>query len=98
VFRSDLPVRFKCKPAAYQQLLDNLDRDMQYAIAHDAHWQLEDCDNYQEVGGGGGCGSPGASGWGAAGGRMEAGGGLSLGRRGLLEVWRQALRVSERQS
>lgn len=37
-----------CNPRP-QSLLDNLDRDMQYAITHDAHWALEDCDNYQEV-------------------------------------------------
>ena len=35
--------------ARTQQLLDNLDRDMQYAITHDAGWAAEDCDNYQEV-------------------------------------------------
>ena len=36
VFRSDLPVRFKCKPAAYQGLIDTLDRDLAYAIRNEA--------------------------------------------------------------
>lgn len=49
VFRSDIPTRFKCKASAYQGLIDCLDRDLQYAITHEAKWNLEDVDNYDEV-------------------------------------------------
>ncbi|GFR41060.1 hypothetical protein Agub_g1687, partial [Astrephomene gubernaculifera] len=51
VFRSDLPLRFKCKPAAYQMLLDNLDRDLSYALRHEAKWAggPEECANYGEL-------------------------------------------------
>jgi DNA polymerase epsilon subunit 1 len=49
VFRADLPTRFKCKASAYQGLIDNLDRDLGYAIRHDAGWELGDVGNYEEV-------------------------------------------------
>jgi DNA polymerase epsilon subunit 1 len=49
VFRADLPTRFKCKAAAYQGLIDNLDRDLGYAIKHDGGWELGDAENYDEV-------------------------------------------------
>lgn len=49
VFRSDLPTRFKCKAAAYQGLIDCLDRDLSYAIKHDGGWELSDVANYEEV-------------------------------------------------
>jgi hypothetical protein len=49
VFRADLPVRFKCRASAYQGLLDALDRDLKYAIKHDAKWAVEDVANYGEV-------------------------------------------------
>jgi hypothetical protein len=49
VFRADLPTRFKCKAAAYQGLIDNLDRDLGYAIRHDGGWELADAENYEEV-------------------------------------------------
>jgi DNA polymerase epsilon subunit 1 len=49
VFRADLPTRFKCKAAAYQGLIDNLDRDLGYAIQHDGGWELGDAENYEEV-------------------------------------------------
>ncbi|KAG1663133.1 hypothetical protein FOA52_000655 [Chlamydomonas sp. UWO 241] len=49
VFRADLPMRFKCKPDAYQGLLDKLDRDLQYAITNEAKMKLEDITNYDEV-------------------------------------------------
>ncbi|KAG8371187.1 hypothetical protein BUALT_Bualt13G0060900 [Buddleja alternifolia] len=55
VFRSDLPTSFKLDPAAYestlslQQLLDNLDRDLQYAIRVEGKMDLESVANYDEV-------------------------------------------------
>ncbi|KAL0460774.1 UNVERIFIED_CONTAM: DNA polymerase epsilon catalytic subunit A [Sesamum latifolium] len=49
VFRSDLPTSFKLDPAAYQQLLDNLDRDLQYAIRVEGKMDLESVTNYDEV-------------------------------------------------
>lgn len=50
VFRADLPMRFKCKPATYQGLIDNIDRDLQYMLLHDAKWKdVEEVANYQEV-------------------------------------------------
>lgn len=38
VFRADLPVRFRLSPQAYQGLLDALDRDLDYALKHEAGW------------------------------------------------------------
>jgi DNA polymerase epsilon subunit 1 len=32
-----------------QQLIDNLDRDLGYAIEHDGGWQVSDVANYEEV-------------------------------------------------
>ncbi|KAG2442618.1 hypothetical protein HXX76_002703 [Chlamydomonas incerta] len=51
VFRADLPLKFKCKPAAYQMLLDNLDRDLGYSLLHEAKWGggAEDAANYGAV-------------------------------------------------
>jgi hypothetical protein len=49
VFRSDLPTRFKCKQSAYQGLIDCLDRDLSYAITHEAGWEMSDVANYDEV-------------------------------------------------
>ena len=49
VFRSDLPTRFKCKAAAYQGLIDVLDRDLSYAITHEGGWDMADVANYEEV-------------------------------------------------
>ncbi|KXZ56813.1 hypothetical protein GPECTOR_1g732 [Gonium pectorale] len=51
VFRSDLPLRFRCKAAAYQMLLDNLDRDLSYALRHEAKWPggPDDCANFADV-------------------------------------------------
>ncbi|KAK4492254.1 hypothetical protein RD792_003057 [Penstemon davidsonii] len=49
VFRSDLPTSFKLDPAAYEQLLDNLDRDLQYAIRVEGKMELESVSNYDEV-------------------------------------------------
>ncbi|XP_073284696.1 DNA polymerase epsilon catalytic subunit A-like [Primulina huaijiensis] len=49
VFRSDLPTSFKLDPTAYKQLLDNLDRDLQYAIRVEGKMNLESVLNYDEV-------------------------------------------------
>ncbi len=49
VFRADLPVRFKCVPSAYQGLLENLDRDLGYAITVEHKASLDDIENYEEV-------------------------------------------------
>eukprot|EP00775_Hariotina_reticulata_P007932 gene7932-8128_t len=49
VFRADLPTRFKCQASAYQGLIDCLDRDLGYAITHEAGWQLSDVVNYDDV-------------------------------------------------
>ncbi|KAL3518505.1 hypothetical protein ACH5RR_021094 [Cinchona calisaya] len=49
VFRSDLPTSFKLDPSAYEQLIDNLDRDLQYAIRVEGKMDLESVSNYAEV-------------------------------------------------
>ncbi|KAI4373579.1 hypothetical protein MLD38_011693 [Melastoma candidum] len=49
VFRSDLPTHFKLDPLAYQQLINNLDRDLQYAIKVEGKMDLESVCNYEEV-------------------------------------------------
>ncbi|XP_051120943.1 DNA polymerase epsilon catalytic subunit A-like [Andrographis paniculata] len=49
VFRSDLPASFKLDPGAYEQLLDNLDRDLQYAIKVEGKMDIESVTNYDEV-------------------------------------------------
>jgi hypothetical protein len=49
VFRSDLPTRFKCKREAYQGLIDVLDRDLTYALTHEAGWDMSDVANYEDV-------------------------------------------------
>ncbi|KAA8544223.1 hypothetical protein F0562_022235 [Nyssa sinensis] len=49
VFRSDLPTSFKLDPSAYEQLINNLDRDLQYAIRVEGKMDLESVLNYDEV-------------------------------------------------
>ncbi|VFQ71576.1 unnamed protein product [Cuscuta campestris] len=49
VFRSDLPTSFKLNPSAYEQLLNNLERDLQYAIKVEGKMDLENVINYNEV-------------------------------------------------
>ncbi|KAL9143406.1 hypothetical protein ABFS82_14G234200 [Erythranthe guttata] len=49
VFRSDLPTSFKLDPVAFEQLLDNLDRDLQYAIRVEGKMDLDSVSNYDEV-------------------------------------------------
>ncbi|XP_027348237.1 DNA polymerase epsilon catalytic subunit A-like [Abrus precatorius] len=49
VFRSDIPSSFALEPSAYQQLINNLDRDLQYAIRVEGKMDLESVSNYDEV-------------------------------------------------
>ncbi|CAM9091188.1 unnamed protein product, partial [Phaeothamnion confervicola] len=49
VFRSDLPVKFRLTPAALQQLLNNLDRDLTFAVEVEAGKLRADVANYDEV-------------------------------------------------
>eukprot|EP00873_Tetraselmis_striata_P038899 jgi/Tetstr1/459163/TSEL_004609.t1 len=49
VFRADLPTKFKCTPEAYQSLIDNLDRDLEYAITQELKTPMEDVTDYEEV-------------------------------------------------
>ncbi|KAK7262191.1 hypothetical protein RJT34_29753 [Clitoria ternatea] len=49
VFRSDIPSSFRLEPSAYQQLIDNLDRDLHYAIKVEGKMDLESVANYDEV-------------------------------------------------
>ncbi|XP_020536143.1 DNA polymerase epsilon catalytic subunit A isoform X2 [Jatropha curcas] len=49
VFRSDLPTSFKLDPSAYDQLIKNLDRDLQYAIRVEGKMDLDTVSNYDEV-------------------------------------------------
>ncbi|KAF5727520.1 DNA polymerase epsilon catalytic subunit A [Tripterygium wilfordii] len=49
VFRSDIRTSFKLDPSAYQQLINNLDRDLQYAIRVEGKMELDSVSNYDEV-------------------------------------------------
>ncbi|KAH7542023.1 hypothetical protein FEM48_Zijuj02G0029500 [Ziziphus jujuba var. spinosa] len=49
VFRSDLPASFKLDPSGYEQLINNLDRDLQYSITVEGKMELESVSNYDEV-------------------------------------------------
>ncbi|KOM50575.1 hypothetical protein LR48_Vigan08g140200 [Vigna angularis] len=49
VFRSDIPSSFTLEPSAFQQLINNLDRDLQYAITVEGKMDLESVSNYDEV-------------------------------------------------
>ncbi|XP_055836278.1 DNA polymerase epsilon catalytic subunit A-like [Solanum dulcamara] len=49
VFRSDIPTSFKLDPSAYELLINNLDRDLQYAIGVEGKMGLECVINYDEV-------------------------------------------------
>ncbi|XP_022957705.1 DNA polymerase epsilon catalytic subunit A-like [Cucurbita moschata] len=49
VFRSDLPTSFRLDPSAYDQLINNLDRDLQYAIQVEGKTDLELVSNYSDV-------------------------------------------------
>ncbi|XP_078434598.1 DNA polymerase epsilon catalytic subunit A-like isoform X2 [Wolffia australiana] len=49
VFRSDLPTKFQLDPSAYEQLIINLDRDIQYAITVEGKMDLDSVTNYEDV-------------------------------------------------
>ena len=50
VFRSDLPTRFACDPAAYQALIDSVDEDLGYALRTEFNGATpEDLEDYEAV-------------------------------------------------
>ncbi|KAL1201896.1 DNA polymerase epsilon catalytic subunit A [Cardamine amara subsp. amara] len=49
VFRSDIPTSFKLDKSAYQQLIDNLGRDLEYAITVEGKMRMDSISNYDEV-------------------------------------------------
>ncbi|CAN0916710.1 DNA polymerase epsilon catalytic subunit A [Linum grandiflorum] len=49
VFRSDIPTNFKLESSAYEQLMQNLDRDLQYAIRVEGKMDPNTVSNYEEV-------------------------------------------------
>jgi DNA polymerase epsilon subunit 1 len=49
VYRSDVEYDFDLKPSAFQQLIDNIDRDLCFAIEVEAGKDRSDITNYEEV-------------------------------------------------
>ncbi|KAK1323653.1 DNA polymerase epsilon catalytic subunit A [Acorus calamus] len=49
VFRSDLPTKFQLDPSAYEQLIRNLDRDLQYTIKVEGKMDVDSVSNYDEI-------------------------------------------------
>lgn len=50
VFRSDLPTRFACDPAAYQALIDSVDEDLSYALRTECNGTTPaDLEDYEAV-------------------------------------------------
>lgn len=49
VFRSDLPEKFRLVPSALQSLIDNVDRDLTFAIEVENGVQRDTISNYDEV-------------------------------------------------
>lgn len=49
MFRSDLPEKFRLVPSALQGLIDNVDRDLTFAIEVETGVQRGDIGNYDEV-------------------------------------------------
>ncbi|KAL5974610.1 DNA polymerase epsilon catalytic subunit A [Asimina triloba] len=49
VFRSDLTAKFQLDPSAYEQLIRNLDRDLQYAIRVEGKMHVDLVSNYEDV-------------------------------------------------
>jgi DNA polymerase epsilon subunit 1 len=50
VYRSDIEYEFDLKPKAFQQLIDNIDRDLTFAIEVEGGKDRKDVVNYDEVG------------------------------------------------
>ncbi|XP_020701921.2 DNA polymerase epsilon catalytic subunit A isoform X1 [Dendrobium catenatum] len=49
VFRADLPTKFQLDSASYEQLINNLDRDLQYAIRVEGKVDVDSIANYDDV-------------------------------------------------
>ncbi|KAJ3022675.1 UNVERIFIED_CONTAM: DNA polymerase epsilon catalytic subunit [Siphonaria sp. JEL0065] len=49
VFRSDLETQFRLVPAAYQQLIDEIDQALEFSITVEHNLKMEDVVNYDEV-------------------------------------------------
>ena len=49
VFRSDIPVQFDLKPSAFQHLINNIDRDLMFALETEHDSQRSDVVNYDQV-------------------------------------------------
>lgn len=49
VYRSDVEYEFDLVPSAFQQLIDNIDRDLCFAIEVEAGMQRSDIANYEEI-------------------------------------------------
>lgn len=49
VFRSDLPTKFQLHPSAFDQLINSLDRDLQYAIKVEGKMDVDSISNYEDV-------------------------------------------------
>ena len=49
VYRSDIDYKFRMVPAALQQLIDNVDRDLRFAVEVEGKAKVEDVVNYAEV-------------------------------------------------
>eukprot|EP00892_Ulva_mutabilis_P006158 jgi/Ulvmu1/3914/UM018_0137.1 len=49
IFRADIPCAFSLQPAAYQELIDRLDKDLRYGLEVECKADLGDLENYDEV-------------------------------------------------
>ncbi|MCO5602895.1 hypothetical protein L7F22_057034 [Adiantum nelumboides] len=49
VFRSDIATDFKVDPAAFQQLIDDLDKALRFSIVEESKMRVEDVTNYDEI-------------------------------------------------
>ncbi|KAI8621364.1 hypothetical protein BC830DRAFT_1094766 [Chytriomyces sp. MP71] len=49
VFRSDLETQFRLDPAAYQQLIDEIDQALEFSVVKEHGLRIEDVSNYEEV-------------------------------------------------
>jgi DNA polymerase epsilon subunit 1 len=49
VFRSDIPVRFRLVPEAFDGLIQNVDRDLRFSLEVEAKRSVADVTNYEEV-------------------------------------------------
>jgi DNA polymerase epsilon subunit 1 len=49
VFRSDIPVKFKLNPLAFQQLIDEIDQALKFSLRAEGKIPFENVENYEEV-------------------------------------------------